>query len=161
LKLSQILREANEAQEQQFDRWQPEAGQSYVVKVVDVRSKEKDGLPRWSLWLEVQSGPDEGKRFWTTLFITANAGVNKRVISALQAFGLTEAFLASDPTTDLVGSALEGSSVRVTAGYREDKKRKNDDGTPVLWDNHTFETLDVPDVSDTVVVDDDDDDDSW
>lgn len=163
-KFSEIMREAKDAPDnEEFDRWSPPEGSVLTVKAVDVRSNEKNGMPRWSLWLEVQNGEFERKRFWTTFFITAHAGVNKRVIKNLMAFGLTEDFLASDPTTELIGASLKDRAALVTCGYRKDKNKKNDDGTPVMWDNHTFEAIDgATPVNDVVVIPDpDDDDDDW
>lgn len=160
VKFSQIMQEAAEAPDE-GERWSPPQDAVLTVKAVDVRSKEAKGMPRWSLWLEVQNGEFEGKRFWTTLFITAHAGVNKRVIKNLMAFGVTESFLASDPTTDLIGAALKDRYAKVTVGYRKDKEKKNDDGTPVMWDNHSFESLGVQSEVEAVIVTTDDDDDDW
>lgn len=151
-KLSDLFKEAMDAPE---GGWQPAEGEVFLVKVVDSRSRVRDsGLPMWSLWLEVQSGENAGNRFWTHLFLTSHPGVNRRILTSLQGMGLSEEFLFSDPSPEMVAAALRDRVFSVEAHYRPNK---NDPDSP--WHNHVFFGGDEETSEDLPADDYDDDDD--
>lgn len=141
-----------------FPDGKPPAGLNLKVKVVRANTDDgNDGAPRWGVWFEVVSGEHQGKRFWFNIrFSAAHAFINKEALNHFAALGMSAEFIGgSDPET--IASALEGKTTVVATAYRKDKKRKDNDGNPMMWDNHK---LSAP-VSEAPPVVSDDDDEDW
>lgn len=125
-KMSDLVEKGRNAPDN--ERWEPPAGESFKVEVKEVRTDENnDGTPRWGVWVEVISGEHKGKRFWKNIKFSLEWDfINKMAVDALEGFGLSSDFLASDPEPEAVALALTGKKAVITAGYKNGKGKNKD-----------------------------------
>lgn len=76
-----------------FVGWEPADGWTGIVTVIKAnKGTTKNGHPRIGLYLEVQGGPDEGKKTWTNVTFTDKS--TKVALAQLKALGLGREDLA-------------------------------------------------------------------
>lgn len=124
-----------------YSNWEPPAGERLICTVVKSNGSDDGGAPKWGAWLEVTAGEHKGKRFWVNMrFSQEWEFITRQAIDMFAGFGIGPEFLSSN-SVDVITSALEGKSAVIITAYRKDKKKKNKDGTPVLWPDHRAEPV--------------------
>lgn len=80
---------------------------------------EKDGWPRYSVFLKVESGPRANSRIWHNFYTTEKPNGMRMFFDQMAVLGLTlENFFSKNPTDDQIAQALVGR--RFTAEVYED-----------------------------------------
>lgn len=93
----------------------------------------------------IEGGPGEGE-LWTSINFSAKEGDggarwNKQQFAKLEALGIDEAFLSSDPSPEAIAKACEGRRFRLIVQWQKDSD----------FDEHQWAAIDTPSAANTAV----------